>query len=126
MPDNMSTSANAVTPVFRLDFPDGTRLGRGKVKLLENIIATGSIAAAGRQMDMSYRRAWQLVEALNTMFDELVVDTKRGGEKGGGATVTPFGLELIGTFRQMEARLQSALEAETAFIKKHRKPAAKD
>ncbi len=77
--------------VMRIDMPGNKRLGRGKIELLEHIRETGSISAAGRRMDMSYRRAWQLVDAINHMFTETSVESQRGGNKGGGAVVTPFG-----------------------------------
>ena len=66
-------------------------LGPGKADILEGIAVTGSIAAAGRRMRMSYKRAWSLVEALNATFAEPLVTSSRGGEKGGGAALTPAG-----------------------------------
>ena len=96
-------------PVLRIDFPPGDRLGRGKIMLLELIRETGSISAAGRAMDMSYRRAWLLVDALNRMFKEPSVESQRGGKQGGGAAVTPFGETLIQRFRAMEAKACAAI-----------------
>jgi molybdate transport system regulatory protein len=87
---------------IRLDFPGGRRVGPGKVRLLELIDQTGSISAAGRAMAMSYRRAWLLVESLNTSFRAPVVDTRAGGRQGGGAKLTPFGRELIKRYRTLE------------------------
>lgn len=72
----------SLRPVLRIDFPNAERLGRGKIMLLEHIRETGSISAAGRAMDMSYRRAWLLVSALNTMFSEPSVESQRGGKQG--------------------------------------------
>lgn len=106
-------------PVLRIDFPEKARLGRGKIQLLEHIRDTGSISAAGRAMDMSYRRAWQLVDALNTMFKEPSVISQRGGKQGGGAALTPFGEELIRNFRQMETNLNNALAAELHWLETH-------
>lgn len=106
-------------PVIRLDFPGLAgfeRLGRGKIMLLEHIRATGSISAAGRAMDMSYRRAWLLVSALNSMFSEEAVTSQRGGRQGGGALVTPFGEELIRRFRAMEDRAISAMQDDIAWL----------
>lgn len=84
-------------------------LGPGKAELIERIAETGSISAAARGMGMSYRRAWQLVEALNRAFRETVVETAVGGRRGGGARVTPFGLELARRFRAMEAKASAAI-----------------
>jgi molybdate transport system regulatory protein len=117
----MSTkSAPDLTPVLRIDFPHAERLGRGKIMLLELIRETGSISAAGRAMDMSYRRAWLLVSALNRMFKEDAVSSQRGGKQGGGAIVTPFGEELIRRFRSMEDRIEQALSDDLAWLEENR------
>ena len=94
---------------LRIDFGPDNAIGPGKIKLLELLGETGSIAAAGRAMDMSYRRAWLLVAALNTMFREPVVATKLGGKAGGGAQLTPFGADVISRYRDMERLAQTAL-----------------
>ncbi len=94
---------------LRLDFPGGPRLGPGKVALLEHIRATGSISAAGRAIGMSYKRAWDLVDDLNRTFREPVVATRLGGTQGGGAALTPFGVDLIARYRAMEAAAREAL-----------------
>ena len=73
---------------IRIDLDGGFRIGPGKIRLLELIEATGSISAAGRAMAMSYRRAWLLVESLNTSFREPVVAAQSGGRHGGGAQLT--------------------------------------
>ena len=107
-------------PVLRVDFPPGERLGRGKIELMEHIIATGSISAAGRAMDMSYRRTWLLVDALNHMFDQPVIESQRGGKQGGGAGLTPFGEELLSRFRGMEARMREVLQADLDWLDANR------
>jgi molybdate transport system regulatory protein len=84
-------------------------MGPGKAELIERIEAAGSISAAARAMGMSYRRAWQLVEALNRDFTSAVVETAVGGRRGGGARVTPFGRELAASYRSMEARASAAI-----------------
>ncbi len=112
----------SLKPVLRVDFPENGRLGRGKIQLLEHIRDTGSISAAGRAMDMSYRRAWQLVDALNTMFREPCVTSQRGGRQGGGAVLTPFGEELIRRFRQMEANLAKVLSDDLHWLQTSCKP----
>ena len=76
--------------------------GPGKADLLQAIISTGSISQAARQMDMSYRRAWQLVTTMNQCFISPLVETQTGGSHGGGALVTPLGHEVLQLFRQME------------------------
>lgn len=102
--------------ILRFDLNDGERLGRGKMELLEHIKATGSISAAGRAMDMSYRRAWLLVDAMNQMFRQTVVESQRGGKQGGGAVVTEFGEDLLARFRLMEAKVAEALASDLQWL----------
>jgi molybdate transport system regulatory protein len=113
-------------PVLSIRFPGETRLGRGKMQLLEHIRSTGSISAAGRAMDMSYRRAWLLVDELNRMFDTPSVESQRGGQKGGGAALTPFGEELLLRFRRMEATLRAELAGDLAWIESRRNANSRD
>ena len=100
-------------------------MGPGKAELIERIGRRGSISAAAREMGMSYRRAWQLVEALNDAFREPVVTTAIGGRRGGGARVTPFGERLVARFRAMEHKASAAVAADlrrfAAHLRKHRK-----
>ncbi|PSH62290.1 transcriptional regulator [Phyllobacterium brassicacearum] len=107
---------NDLKTVLRIDFPNRERIGRGKMQLLEHIKSTGSISAAGRAMDMSYRRAWLLVSAMNSMFLHPVVDSQRGGKQGGGAVVTEFGEELLSRFRSMEAKLEKAVASDLVWL----------
>ena len=90
----------------------GAAMGPGKAELVERILRTGSISAAAREMGMSYRRAWQLVESLNATFREPVVTTAIGGTRGGGARVTPFGNKLVSRFRAMENKASAAIAAD--------------
>jgi molybdate transport system regulatory protein len=87
-------------------------IGPGKAELIERIGATGSISAAARAMGMSYRRAWQLVEALNRDFRQPVVITAVGGTRGGGAQVTLFGRRVVAAFRVMEGKASSAIAGD--------------
>ena len=87
-------------------------MGPGKAELVEQIAKTGSISAAARAMGMSYRRAWQLVEALNRDFRRPLVTTATGGTRGGGARVTPFGRRLVAQFRAMEEKASAAIAAD--------------
>lgn len=87
-------------------------IGPGKAELIERIGKTGSISGAARAMGMSYRRAWQLVEALNRDFREPIVTTAIGGTRGGGAQVTPFGRRVVAAFRAMEGKASAAIAAD--------------
>ena len=101
---------------IRIDFGPDLRIGPGKIALLEQIAALGSISAGGRAMDMSYRRAWELVEEMNSIFGKPVVESRSGGKKGGGATLTPLGLSLISRYRAMERAATAATEAHLAAL----------
>jgi molybdate transport system regulatory protein len=92
----------------RIDFGAERALGPGKIRLLEAIGKTGSISRAGRALGMSYRRAWLLVDDMNRSFRAPVVATQPGGVKGGGAALTPFGLQLIENYRAIEAQAAAA------------------
>jgi molybdate transport system regulatory protein len=85
------------------------RIGPGKAELLQGIKETGSIAAAGRRMGMSYKRAWYLVETLNGHFGKPLVETVKGGRTGGGARLTPLGDEVLDAFREMEVLVDKAI-----------------
>ena len=87
-------------------------IGPGKAELIERIASTGSISAAARAMRMSYRRAWQLVEALNKDYRQPVVSTAIGGTRGGGARVTPFGFRLVAEYRAMEDKASGAIAGD--------------
>ena len=88
---------------IRIDFDNGQHIGHGKIRLLEHIARHGSISQAARQMNMSYRRAWLLADAMNTMFDEPVIETQHGVAGGGHARLTSFGHSLVGHYRSIEA-----------------------
>lgn len=95
---------------LRLLYGTEIAFGPGKAELLEAIEQTGSISAAGRSMDMSYRRAWLLVDTMNRSFREPVVDASRGGRHGGGAHLTPFGKEVLERYREVQGSLQQVAD----------------
>lgn len=88
---------------IRIIFGEAEMMGPGKAELLERIESTGSLAAAGREMGMSYKRAWELIGTLNTMFHAPVVTSTRGGPGGGGAVLTDTGREVLRLYRDFEA-----------------------
>lgn len=98
---------------LRLLFGEDLMLGPGKADLLEGIRDTGSIAAAGRAMSMSYKRAWSLVDQMNSAFQQPLVDSVRGGAKGGGARLTETGERVLEHYRKLE---DIAAEAGAARI----------
>jgi molybdate transport system regulatory protein len=93
---------------LRVDFGSGRALGPGKVRLLEAIEKTGSISQAGRALGMSYRRAWLLVDDMNSCFRDAVISAQPGGAHGGGATLTPFGQKLVERYRAIETDAMDA------------------
>ena len=102
----MTAQENAPRLRFRVDFGRRCSVGVGKIELLEGISRTGSLSQAAREMHMSYRRAWLLLEDMNSAFDCAVANASVGGRGGGGVVLTPFGLSLVIGYRQLECRLQ--------------------
>jgi molybdate transport system regulatory protein len=112
--------AKAPTPPglrIRLVLGRNTMIGPGKADLLEGIRDTGSIAAAGRRMGMSYKRAWTLVESMNSSYRTPLVETARGGKTHGGATLTPLGAEVLAAYRRLAAKADAAAEPEVAVLR---------
>jgi len=101
----------------------GRAMGPGKAGLLEAIQAAGSISGAARQLGMSYRRAWELTDAMNQDFKEPLVATSRGGAGRGGATLTPLGLTVLAHFREMEAAALQAAKQHLKSMNQHLAPA---
>jgi molybdate transport system regulatory protein len=116
-----STRAQSSVPEvrFRVDFAPGCSVGVGKIELLEAIGRTGSLSQAARELSMSYRRAWLLVDSLNRQFDAPVASTSVGGSGGGGAVVTAFGQRLVETYRALETGVRALAAAELQVIAGH-------
>jgi len=100
----------------RIDLDESDRIGPGKILLLENIDACGSISAAGRAMDMSYKRAWDLVDEINRICRQPAVERQTGGKNGGGAVLTPFGVSLVARYRKIERDAATAVKKELAAL----------
>ncbi len=92
---------------LRIYFPDGQRIGPGKILLLETLRQHGSILGAAKVIGMSYRRAWMLTDEMNRMFTQKVIIT-HPGRRGAGTEVTAFGERLISIYREMEERAAQA------------------
>lgn len=97
---------------IRIDLDAEDRIGPGKIRLLEAIDTCGSISAAGRMMNMSYKHAWDLVDEIARICKHDVIISRVGGNKGGGAELTPFGLALVARYRKIERSVYSATEKE--------------
>ena len=101
---------------IRILFGSEIAIGPGKAALLEAIRASGSISSAARDLGMSYKRAWNLVDTMNRCFREPLVDTATGGGGGGGAQLTDFGTQVLRHYRSMEKRTDTAIRRDlTAF-----------
>lgn len=103
---------------------DGAMLGPGKAELLARIRDTGSIAAAGRQMAMSYKRAWMLVEEMNAAFAAPLVTSARGGPGGGGARLTPAGDAVLRLYADIIDRARAASADQIAQLESMLRPVA--
>jgi molybdate transport system regulatory protein len=101
----------------RVDFGPHGYLGPGKITLMELISKYGSISAAGKEMGMSYRRAWLLVDEINRIFREPLVEAKLGGSGGGGARLTRLGRDVVGRYRAIERAAATAASADLRALR---------
>jgi molybdate transport system regulatory protein len=99
-------------PQIRILFRKAIAMGPGKADLLRAIAETGSISAAARQMEMSYRRAWLLVDTMNQSFNTPLVETATGGSHGGGARITEFGKDVLDRYQRMESKATASVARE--------------
>jgi molybdate transport system regulatory protein len=103
---------------IRLALGNGVAFGPGKAALLEGIRETGSIAAAGRRMKMSYSRAWGLVEEMNSQFRQPLVDSSKGGAARGGAVLTALGADVLKRYRRLEESAARAAASDLAALRR--------
>lgn len=94
---------------FRVLLPDGA-LGPGKIELMRLVADTGSVSAAARRLKMSHVRSLKLVAELNALFEKPLIETRAGGEAGGGAALTPLGRRVLDLYARLEADVQAAAE----------------
>ena len=99
-----------------LETDDGRFLGIGRLELLEQIAALGSISKAAQAMSMSYKRAWDLVSSMNAQASSPLVATQTGGSRGGGAVVTEAGHAAIAAFRALQTRFLEFMAQESAAL----------
>ena len=95
---------------------DKILLGEGRVRLLKAIEKTGSLSKAARELQMSYKKAWRLIDAVNKSAKEPVVITATGGKDGGGTVVTPYGKALIAAFETINKSCWEFLDKQLAKI----------
>src|SRR6267154_2372949 len=99
MAGKLSTKKTLLKPRFRITCGKEIAMGPGKMELLALLVETESLNEAARQMDMSYMRAWTLVQTMNASFCEPVVVAERGGKTGGGMRVTETGREVLALYQ---------------------------
>jgi len=102
----------------RLYFGSELSLGPGKIDLLRKVGECGSISAAARALGIPYKRAWLLIDSLNRGCPSPVLTTAIGGQRGGGAQLTPLGEALIAAYEALEEKLNSAARGELAALQK--------
>lgn len=107
---------------IRIDFGAEAAFGPGKARLLELVDETGSIRRAAAAMEMSYRQAWLLIQAVEDTFGAAVVETARGGAGGGGARLTRFGRGLLTRYRTLEAKASRAASEDMAALARLARP----
>ncbi|MGH8617112.1 MAG: winged helix-turn-helix domain-containing protein [Burkholderiales bacterium] len=105
-----------VKPRLRVELGAEIAIGPGKADLLEAIANGGSISEAARVLEMSYRRAWLLVDTMNRCFREPVVAAATGGKGGGGAQITAFGRDVLKRYRHMESRALAAIASDVKAL----------
>lgn len=118
MPKKPQKNASIRTLHIRVLAGELIAMGPGRADLIDAIARTGSISAAGRELNMSYRRAWSLIETSNAAFVEPLVITNTGGSGGGGAQVTDFGRSVVERYRIMERKAAKAIASDFATFNK--------
>jgi molybdate transport system regulatory protein len=108
----------SLRPRLRISSGDDIALGPGKVELLALVEATGSIGAAAKRMEMSYMRAWSLIQTMNACFKEPVVEAVRGGHKRGGAELTKTGRRALALYQRMEETSLKAAQTDWQAFRK--------
>lgn len=103
----------------RLMSGDDIAMGPGKLDLLMAIAETGSIAGAARKMEMSYRRAWLLVDTMNRCFESPLVASSAGGAQGGGAHLTSLGEEVLSLYLDLQKSLEQAAEKHVRKLQQY-------
>jgi len=110
---------------LRIDLSPDSALGPGKIALLEHIEATGSLSQAARQLGMSYRRAWLLLDDVNRMFTDPATTASVGGSGGGGAQLTDLGRAIVKAYREIEEAAEKAASARIAWLESCRRKSSR-
>jgi molybdate transport system regulatory protein len=106
---------------LRIDLSPDSALGPGKIALLEHIEASGSLSQAARELGMSYRRAWLLLDDVNRMFTGPATTASVGGSGGGGAQLTDLGRAIVKVYREIEDAAEKAASTRIAWLESCRR-----
>ena len=114
LPTRSGATRRAPELRFRIRISDGEviAVGPGKIALLEALDKTGSIPAAAKRLDMSYRRAWLLLDELNRSLRQPAVASAKGGAAGGGSVLTDAGRDLVTLYRTIESKATVACRTD--------------
>ncbi len=112
----MSPARNRVRLRLRIDIDSKAAIGPGKIALLEAISETGSISAAARKLDMSYRRAWLLIEDINGWLRTPAVTRAKGGSAGGSSNLTDTGRQLVVLYRKLESAAHQRSDSDVRAL----------
>lgn len=111
-------SLPSLLPRLRIMSRKEIAFGPGKAALLALVARTGSIGEAARRMDMSYMRAWSLIQTMNACFKKPVIQTVRGGHERGGAELTATGQHVLGLYQKMEKAALKAIQTDWRTLQK--------
>jgi molybdate transport system regulatory protein len=99
-----------------IETDEGIIISEGRIQLLKLIASTGSLNKAAKEMNISYQKAWKLVDASNKASKEPLIATQIGGNKGGGTVITPYGKLLIESFEKINSACWEFLDLQ---LEKH-------
>ena len=99
-----------------IETDEGIVISEGRIQLLKLIESTGSLNKAAKEMNISYQKAWKLVDASNKASREPLVATQIGGNKGGGTVITPYGKLIIASFEKINKACWEFLDVQ---LEKH-------
>ncbi len=108
----------SLRPRLRISSGGDIALGPGKVELLALVKQTGSISEAAKRMEMSYMRAWSLIQTMNACFKEPVVEAVRGGHQRGGAELTETGRRALELYQRMEEASLKTVQTDWQALRK--------
>jgi len=112
----MDTIQHRLRGKLQVDTEFGTFLGDTRIRLLEAIDTHGSISQAAKAVPLSYKAAWDAIDAMNNLADHPLVIRSTGGKNGGGTAITDYGRKVVALYRALEAEYQAALDRMAATM----------